>query len=70
MSLLRPRRRGPRRFDYEPRYYKPGEDEEVQRRQNMKRRIRIQSKTRRGKSAGLLYLLGLLAFALYIYMNL
>lgn len=70
MSILRSRRKKPRKFDYEPRYYKPDEDPELQRRQNIKRRIRIQSKTRRGNSASLLYLLGLLAFAVWLYMNL
>ncbi|MDE2730696.1 MAG: hypothetical protein OXM02_08675 [Bacteroidota bacterium] len=59
------RRARPRRFDYEPRYYDPKRDE------SLKRRMRIQSKARRRRSPlGLLYLLALLLFAVYIYRTL
>ena len=60
--FMQNRRTKPRRFDYEPRYYDPRRDE------SLKRRMRIQSKVRRRRSPlELLYLGGLLLFALYIY---
>ena len=63
MGLFTPSRKTkPRRFDYEPRYYDPSKDE------RLRRRIRIQSRARRRRSPlGLLYLAGLLLFAIYIY---
>jgi hypothetical protein len=49
-------------FSYEPRYYEPDEDEDL------KRRMRAKRKTRRRRSPmSLLYLAGLLLFALFIY---
>lgn len=61
--------RKPRRFDYEPRYYKPEEDEELKRRERMRRRMQVQSRARRNRrdKSALFYLLGLLAFAFYVY---
>ena len=52
-----------RRFSYEPRYYNPQKDE------NVKRRLRImtRSRRRRGPAAGAIYLAALLILALYIY---
>jgi hypothetical protein len=67
VSLFRPgKHRKPKRFDYEPRFYDPSKDE------SLRRRLRIQSRTRhrRRSPLSLLYLLGLLAFALYIYQSL
>ena len=63
MGLFTPSNKAkPRRFDYEPRYYDPSKDE------RLRRRIRIQSRARRRRSPiGLLYLAGLLLFAIYIY---
>lgn len=63
--LFQNRRVRPRRFDYEPRFYDPKRDE------SLKRRMRIQSKARRRRSPlGLLYLVALLLFAVYIYRTL
>ena len=63
--LFQNRRARPRQFDYEPRFYDPKRDE------SLKRRMRIQSKARRRRSPlGLLYLLALLLFAVYIYRTL
>ena len=62
------KRKKPRGFDYEPRYYDPEEDEEKQRSERVKKRMRIKSKTRRGKSTSLLYLLALLGFTVYLYL--
>lgn len=70
MGLFTPgSRRKPRAFDYEPRFYKPDEDEEVQRREKIQQRMRIKSKTRRGKATSLLYLAALLAFTIYLYLS-
>lgn len=62
MGLMSPNRRGPRRFDYEPRYYNPHKDESI------KRRMRIQGRTRRKSNTGLRLIIMalLLGFALYI----
>ena len=60
--FIQNRRAKPRRFSYEPRFYDPKKDE------NLKRRMRIGSRARRRRSPlGLLYFVGLLLFALYIY---
>lgn len=64
MSLFVPGRRSrPRRFDYEPRYYNPKKEDDL------KRRLRVQSKTRsrRRSPAGIIYFLMLLGMAVYIY---
>lgn len=61
------RRKKPRKFDYEPRFYNPEEDEQKQRSERLKQRMRIRSKTRRGKSTSLIYLAILLAFTVYLY---
>ena len=56
--------RGPRSFDYEPRYYNPDEDED----QELKRRMRARrSRSERRSPIGLLYLAGLLLLTLFIY---
>lgn len=57
------RRSKPRRFEYEPRFYNPEKDE------NLRRRMRVQSKTRsrRRSPAGIIYFVLLLAMAIYIY---
>ena len=63
MGLFLPgRTRKPRRFDYEPRYYRPEKDKD----ERIKQRLRIQSKVRRRNPAGLVYFLILLAFVLYV----
>lgn len=64
------RRKKPRSFDYEPRFYDPEEDEEKKRSERIKHRMRLRSKTRRGKATSLLYLLALLAFTVYLYVTL
>lgn len=63
MGLFIPNRKvTPRRFSYEPRHYDPRKDE------NLKRRIRIQSRAQRRRSPiGLIYFIALLLFAIYIY---
>lgn len=63
MGIFIPNRRAkPRRFSYEPRHYDPKKEE------NIRRRMRIQSRARRRrKPLGLIYLAALLLFALYIY---
>lgn len=68
MGIFRSGRK-PRRFDYEPRYYKPEEDEELKRRERMKRRMRIKSKSRNSRRSpfSLVFLLLLLAFAIFVY---
>jgi len=53
-----------RRFQYQPRYYDPTRDE------RLKRRIRIKSKARRGRTPGLLWFLILCLMALYVYFKL
>lgn len=61
MGLFRPGKK-PRKFDYEPRFYDPSKDEDL------KRRMRVQRKSRSRRSpTSLLYLLALLLFTLYIY---
>lgn len=56
------RRKQPRRFSYEPRYYDPKRDD------NIKRKMRIRSRARRRNPAGnIVFLATLLFFALYIY---
>lgn len=61
MGIIGGRRRKPRKFDYEPRFYDPQKEEDL------KRRMRIGRESRRRNSSSLLYLLGLLIFTLYIY---
>ena len=63
MGLFIPSRRArPRQFSYEPRYYNPEKDESI------KRRMRIQGRTRRRRSpATLIYFAALLIMALYLY---
>jgi len=63
MSLFRPsKRKKPNKFGYEPRFYNPDKDEDIKRRMRVKRR-----RKRRRSPMSLLYFLGLLLFALYIY---
>lgn len=50
----------PRRFDYEPRFYDPTEDD------RFKRRLRFTSSTRRGKRPSFLVLVIILALVLLI----
>ncbi|MFO8099573.1 MAG: hypothetical protein R6T83_08150 [Salinibacter sp.] len=59
--------RGPRSFDYSPRYYNPDEDED----RELKRRMRARRprSDRRGP-IGWLYLVGLLLLTLFIYQSL
>jgi len=65
MSLFLPGRRVKhRRFTYEPRFYDPKRDEKL------KQRIRIQSRARRRRPAGLIYFVLLLAMAVFVYMKL
>ena len=64
MSLFMPGRRVKhRRFSYEPRFYNPERDEKL------KRRIRVHSRARRRRPAGLIYFLLLLVMVVYIYMK-
>jgi hypothetical protein len=59
--------RGPRSFDYEPRFYDPDEDEE----RELKRRMRARrSRSDRRDPTGLLYFVGLLLLTLLIYFSL
>jgi hypothetical protein len=61
MGLFRPGKK-PRKFDYEPRFYDPSDDEDL------KRRMRVKSRTSQRRSpTSLLYLAGLLLLTLYIY---
>jgi hypothetical protein len=63
--MLTPRHRPKNRsFSYEPRFYDPKEDERD------KRRVRFESKTRRGKQPAFIALAVLLLLALYLYIEL
>lgn len=64
MSLFSPKTRGPRRFDYEPRYYNPEKEQKLRKRMEIGRKVR-----RRRSPLGLLYFVGLLAFVLYLYFS-
>jgi len=65
MGLFRPGGRKNKSFSYEPRYYDPEKDEDL------KRRMRAGRKRHNRRSPmSLLYLLGLLLFALFIYHSL
>lgn len=59
--MMSNRRAKHRRFDYEPRFYDPSEDD------RLKQRIRVQSKTRRGKRPSFLFLIILFALSLAVY---
>lgn len=63
MGLFVPGRRAqPRRFSYEPRFYNPEHDDSI------KRRMHIQSRARsKRRNSGFIYLVALLAMAIYIY---
>jgi hypothetical protein len=62
MGIFIPGKRlAPRRFNYEPRYYDPKKDEDL------RRRLRIQSKTRRPKTPNALFLVILLILSLYVF---
>lgn len=50
-----------RKFSYKPRYYNPEKE------QKLKRRMRIKSKTHRGKAPSFFWLAALLGVGLYIY---
>jgi hypothetical protein len=66
MGLFTPSKsRKPKRFDYEPRFYNPDKEEDLKRRMRVKRR-----KNRQRSPLSLLYLLGLLAFALFVMYSL
>jgi hypothetical protein len=65
MGLFRPGGRGPKKFRYEPRYYNPEEEEDLKRRMRAGRK-----RHQRRNPMSLLYLLGLLLFALFIYQSL
>jgi hypothetical protein len=66
MGIFRPgSRRSNKSFSYEPRHYNQEEDEDLKRRMRAKRRSH-----RRRNPLSLLYLLGLLLFALFIYQTL
>lgn len=60
------RRKAPRSFSYEPRYYNPDRDESIKRRMRLKSRSRHQRRSR----ADLLYFLALLLFAAFLYIEL
>ncbi len=63
--MLTPRHRPKaRRFQYEPRFYDPSQDE------RSKQRIRFKSKTRRGKQPAFIAVAVLLLIAFYIYTTL
>ena len=56
------RRVQPRRFSYEPRYYKPEKDE------NLKRRMRIHSAARsKRRSSSMIQLAVILVIVVYLY---
>ena len=50
-----------RKFGYEPRFYDPTKDE------NIRKRIRIKSKVRRGKHSNLIWTAMLLVMIFYFY---
>ncbi|MES3629669.1 MAG: hypothetical protein PPP56_05840 [Longimonas sp.] len=56
--------RGPRSFEYEPRRYDPSDDDDI------RRRMRTGRRDRKRSPMDLLYLLGLLAFTLFVYLSL
>lgn len=60
--MLIPRQKKPRRFDYEPRYYDPTEDN------RFKARLRFSSKTRRGKRPSFLFIVILTILVLLVYL--
>jgi hypothetical protein len=62
--MLIPKTRKPRRFDYEPRYYDPTEDN------RFKRRLRFTSSTRRGRRPPFLFLAILLMLVMIVYLAL
>lgn len=64
MSIIGGRNRKPRKFDYDPRFYDPSNDEDI------KRRMRVRRKSRRRDPTSILYLIGLLLFTIYIYTSL
>lgn len=55
------RRRAPRRFDYEPRFYNPEKEEKLRTRMRVGRRV-----SRRRSPAALIYFVILLAFVVYL----
>lgn len=56
--------RGPRSFDYQPRYYDPEKDDD----RDLKRRMRTRrSRQQRRSPLSLLFLVGLLLLTLFIY---
>jgi hypothetical protein len=63
--MLTPRHRPKaRKFNYEPRFYDPSEDEKK------KERVRFDSKTRRGKQPAFIAIAVLLLLVLYVYTRL
>jgi hypothetical protein len=66
MGLFTPsRRRKPKRFTYEPRFYNPDKEEDLKRRMRVKRR-----KKRQRSPLSILYLIGLLSFAVFLMYSL
>lgn len=64
MGMFFGRRRGNKRFDYEPRFYDPTRDDRI------KRRMRIKSKTqKRGRQQSALTLGILLILVLIVYLS-
>lgn len=61
MGIIGGKKRTPRKFDYEPRFYDPSKE------QDLRRRMRVRRKSRRRNPTSLLYLLGLLLFTIYLY---
>ena len=62
MGIFLPGRRvKPRRFDYEPRYYNPKKDDDI------KRRMRVQGRSRRRSPVSAFYMAMLLLLAFWIY---
>lgn len=59
--MLFGKKRSPRKFSYKPRYYNPDKEKKL------KRRMRIKSKTHRGKTSSFLWLAALLGFGFYLY---
>lgn len=60
-TMLFGKKRSHRKFRYRPRYHNPEKE------QKLKRRMRIKSKTHRGKTSSFLWLMVLLGFGLYLY---
>jgi len=64
MSIIGGQKRKPRQFEYDPRFHDPSKENDI------KRRLHVRRKSNRRDPTALLYLLGLLAFTIYVYMSL